>query len=86
MIRRLIVDVGFAWAVRAMGFVMLGRLLVGAALIRPRLPPRKSGPLLDFAAFKDPAYTTFCISLMLAFLAFLYSLLLLGKLRSQYWD
>jgi MFS-type transporter involved in bile tolerance (Atg22 family) len=27
--------------------------------MRPRLPPRKSGPILELAAFKDPKYTGF---------------------------
>ena len=53
-----------------MGFIMLATLSIGISLLRPRLPPRKSGPLVDFAAFKDPAYTTFVIGLMLGFLAF----------------
>lgn len=70
VLRRLIVQVGFPWAVRAMAFIMLGTLGMGLALLRPRLPPRRSGPLVDFAAFKDPAYTTFVIGLALGFTAF----------------
>ncbi|KAL2818238.1 major facilitator superfamily domain-containing protein [Aspergillus cavernicola] len=70
VIRRLIVQVGFPWAVRVMAFTMLGTLGIGIALLRPRLPPRRSGPLVDFAAFKDPAYSTFVIGLALGFTAF----------------
>ncbi|KAL4865953.1 hypothetical protein BDV12DRAFT_210775 [Aspergillus spectabilis] len=70
VIRRLIVTVGFPWAVRAMTIIMLGTLAIGISILRPRLPPRKSGPVIDFAAFKDPAYTTFVIGLALGFMAF----------------
>ncbi|KAL2867851.1 MCT family MFS transporter [Aspergillus lucknowensis] len=70
LIRRLIVTVGFPWAVRAMAFIMLGTLTLGISLLRPRLPPRKSGPVVDVVAFKDPAYTTFVVGLALGFMAF----------------
>ncbi|MCJ1247159.1 hypothetical protein MMC30_004371 [Trapelia coarctata] len=70
LIRRLIVSVGFPWAVRAMAFIMLGTLALAIALLRPRLPPRKSGPFYDLAALKDPAYTSFVLGLTLAFIAF----------------
>lgn len=69
-VKRLIDTVGFPWAVRAMAFIMLGTLIFGLALLKPRLPPRKSGPIVDFAAFKEPAYTTFVIGLALGFCAF----------------
>lgn len=70
IIRRLIMQVGFPWAVRAMAFIMLGTLGIGLALLRPRLPPRRSGPLVEFAAFNDPAYATFVVGLALGFTAF----------------
>ncbi|CAI7617832.1 unnamed protein product [Penicillium crustosum] len=70
IVRRLIVQVGFPWAVRAMAFIMLGTLGIGLALLRPRLPPHRSGPLVDFAAFNDPAYATFLVGLALGFTAF----------------
>jgi predicted MFS family arabinose efflux permease len=53
-----------------MAFIMLATLLLGISLLRPRLPPRKSGPVVDFAAFQDPAYTTFVVGLALGFMAF----------------
>jgi MFS family permease len=53
-----------------MAFIMLATLGIGIALLRPRLPPRKSGPIIDLAAFKDPAYTSFVIGLALGFMAF----------------
>lgn len=70
MIRELVPRVGFGWAVRAMAFLMLGTLLIGIALLRPRLPPRKSGLVVELAAFKDTVYASFVIGLTFALLAF----------------
>lgn len=39
-----------------MGFVVLFMVIVTLALLRPRLPTRKSGPLVEWGAFKEPAY------------------------------
>ncbi|KAF2664948.1 MFS general substrate transporter [Microthyrium microscopicum] len=69
-VRQIINHSGFPWAARAMGFIMLGSLLLGFALLRTRLPPRKSGPFFDLEAFRDPAYTVFVIGLTLGFMAY----------------
>lgn len=34
-------------------------------LLRPRLPPRKSGPLVEWSAFKEPTYTLFTAGMFL---------------------
>lgn len=52
---------GFAWTVRTMGFVQLACLLVCAAFLKPRLPPRKTGPVVEWAAFKETAYTLYLL-------------------------
>lgn len=63
-------SIGFAWAVRTMAFVMLVTISIALLLLRPRLPPRKSGPLILWSALKEPAYSSFIFGLMLAFVAF----------------
>ena len=68
--RRLIVEVGFPWAVRTMAFVMLATFAIAIAILKPRLPPRKAGPLIDIATAKDPAYLIFVLGLTLTFIAF----------------
>ncbi|ORY83514.1 major facilitator superfamily domain-containing protein [Leucosporidium creatinivorum] len=49
-------QVGFAWAIRAAGFLTLGMLLIACTTLRARLPPRKGGAFFDIKVFKDPAY------------------------------
>ena len=53
--------IGFPWTVRVLGFVMLGFQIVAITLARTRLPPRKTGPLLELAAFKELPYLLFTI-------------------------
>jgi MFS family permease len=55
--------VGFAWTVRTMGFVILFNSIVILLIARVRLPPRKTGPLVEWSAFREPSYTLFCVGM-----------------------
>jgi MFS family permease len=59
IVRQLLPKVGFAWTVRTIGFLNLFCLCIVLYFMRPRLPPRKSGPIIEFSAFKDPVYALF---------------------------
>jgi hypothetical protein len=61
--QQLLPKVGFGWTVRTMGFVMFFNTVVILSIARVRLPPRKSGPLIDWNAFREPSYTLFCIGM-----------------------
>lgn len=56
MVRQLLPSIGFPWTVRVIGFINLACLSMALALMRPRLPPRKSGPLVEWQAFKELPY------------------------------
>ncbi|OTA66128.1 MFS general substrate transporter [Hypoxylon sp. EC38] len=56
VVRQLIPTLGFAWTARVLAFINLACLSIVFAFMRPRLPPRKSGPIIDFAAFRELAY------------------------------
>ncbi|KAI1418981.1 MFS general substrate transporter [Xylaria sp. FL1777] len=73
IVRELIPKLGFAWTTRVIGFLNLGLLSTAFAFMRPRLPPRKSGPLIDLGAFKDPKFTGFLISAFFVFWANYYT-------------
>lgn len=51
--------VGFPWTMRVMGFVMMFNAAVIVTFARARLPPRPSGPLVEWAAFKELPYTLY---------------------------
>ncbi|KAJ5511496.1 hypothetical protein N7453_003599 [Penicillium expansum] len=67
MIQYLTPHIGFPWAVRCMGFVILFMVIITLALLRPRLPPRKAGPLGEWSAFKEPAYMLFTLGVFLLY-------------------
>lgn len=60
---------GFPWAVRCSGFIALCFAIAINLLLRPRLPPRKSGPIMEWAAFREPPYVLFSIGMFLIFWA-----------------
>jgi hypothetical protein len=55
-----------------LGFVCLFVLIISNTIMRPRLPPRKTGSLVEWAAFKEPQYTLFAIGGYLFMLSVLY--------------
>ena len=61
MARELIPRVGFPWAMRAIGFIQLASLVVALLVMKQRLPPRKTGPLVEWTAFKELPYTFYAI-------------------------
>ena len=63
IVRQLLPKIGYAWTVRTLGFVNLTLLAVVIGFMKPRLPPRKSGAIVDFKAFKETPYALFTISL-----------------------
>lgn len=61
--QQLLPKVGFGWTVRTMGFVVLFNTIVILCIARVRLPPRKTGPLVEWSAFREPSYMLFCIGM-----------------------
>ncbi|KAK3682793.1 putative monocarboxylate permease [Podospora appendiculata] len=54
LLKTLIASMGWRWATRVMGFVMLGTLLISVSVMRTRLPPRKSGPFINTVLLREP--------------------------------
>ena len=52
-------QIGFRWATRVMGFIMLATLLVAIAVYRVRVLPPEKRRLLDLQAFKEPPFAAF---------------------------
>lgn len=69
MVQYLIPRVGFAWAVRCSGFVAAFIALVAWLLLRPRLKPRRAGPWVEWAAFREAPYTLYTLGAFLFFWA-----------------
>lgn len=65
--------VGFGWAVRIVGFVMLFCSVTTFFLLKPRLKPRRYGPLVEWNAFKEQAYLFYSIGVFLLGLALFFA-------------
>ncbi|KAI6103632.1 MFS general substrate transporter [Pisolithus sp. B1] len=67
--QNLIPLVGFKWTVRVFGFMTLLTLGIANLAIDRRLPPVNArGGLFNLSAFRNPAYTIYCISGIACFL------------------
>lgn len=64
--RQLLPQIGFGWTARVLGFINTACLLVALGFLKPRLPPRKSGPLVDISALKDPVFLAFNFAIFFA--------------------
>ena len=65
IVQQLLPKVGFPWIVRVLGFVMLAISIIALAFTKTRLPPRRSGPMVEWAAFKELPYTLSTIGMFL---------------------
>jgi MFS family permease len=67
--QRLMPKVGFAWTVRVMGAVVVVNAVVILCLCRARLTRDEDGgeerPLFEWRAFRERAYTFFCVGMFL---------------------
>lgn len=69
MLQRLLPKVGFGWTTRIIGFMVLGIAIYPAVFLKSRVPPRKSGPLIDIETItNDPAFMFFTIGCMFSFI------------------
>ena len=57
MLQKLFATVGWGWAVRIQGFIMLALVTAAIMLVKARLPPRPGGTIVpDFTIFRLPSF------------------------------
>ncbi|KAK5131581.1 hypothetical protein LTR08_000836 [Meristemomyces frigidus] len=79
LVQQLIPCIGFGWTVRIIGFIMLLTNAVTLSFYRTRLPPRKSGPVVEWAAFKETPYALYCIASFLYFWGLYFAFFYVGS-------
>ncbi|KAI8631700.1 MFS general substrate transporter [Xylariaceae sp. FL1651] len=79
VVQKLLPVIDFGWTVRVLGFITLFTSTLAAALLKPRLPPRPSGPMIEWAAFKEPAYVLYCVGIFLIFLGLYFAFYYIGS-------
>ncbi|KAJ7879155.1 major facilitator superfamily domain-containing protein [Mycena leptocephala] len=69
ILRQLITKIGFPWAMRTLGFILLFVLVIANLCIARRLHPVKApGGLLGLHAFRGPAFSVFAVCAFLVLL------------------
>lgn len=69
MFNRLLPELNFPWATRAWGFMMLATLAVSLGVLRERRQSnRRRRRLIDLAAFREPPFTFWCITMFFGFI------------------
>lgn len=67
IMQKLLPVIGFPWTMRVLRFLTSGMLLLSFFRLEQRVPPRKSGPIVECRAFLEPAYLLFSIGIFLNF-------------------
>ena len=67
MVQQLLPQIGFGWTVRALGLVMAVLGITAALVLKTRVPPRKSGALVEWSAFTELPFALFCIGMFFNF-------------------
>ena len=79
IVQQLLPKIGFPWTVRVLGFTMLALQAVALAFTKPRLPPRKTGPLVEWGAFRELSYSLFAIAMFLNFWGLYFAFYYIGS-------
>jgi MFS family permease len=79
IVQQCLPSIGFPWTIRIMGFIMLALNAICIALFRTRLPPRRAGPVVDWASFKELPYTLFCIAMFFSFWGLYFAFFYIGS-------
>lgn len=75
--------IGFGWAVRIMGFVMLATLMFPVLLLRNRILPSRRRAFIDTTSFRDVPFLTLCCAAIFAFSAIYIPLVFLPPFAIQ---
>lgn len=67
VLQQLTPRIGFPWTVRVLALLSLVMAVIANLCSRPRLEPRKSVPLIEFAALKETPYSLFVLGMFLVF-------------------
>ncbi|KAK1535486.1 riboflavin transporter MCH5 [Colletotrichum paranaense] len=69
VIREMLPRAGFGWTMRTLGFTQAAALFTALSCLKPRVPPRKTGSLVEWAAFRELEYTFYAVGASLCFWA-----------------
>lgn len=71
--------IGFPWTIRIIGFIMVVSNILTISLYKTRLPPRKTGPLVDWESFREAPYLLYCIAMFFNFWGLYFAFFYIGS-------
>lgn len=81
-VQYLIPQIGFRWASRVAALIALIICVLSCLLLRPRLPGRKTGPFIEWAAFKEKSYVLFAVGAFFNFYGMYFGLFYVSEIRN----
>ncbi|KAJ4252908.1 hypothetical protein NW762_010814 [Fusarium torreyae] len=67
MVRQLLPSIGFGWTMRTIGFMQAATMAVSLVFMKSRLPPRRTGPVIEWVAFKELEYVFYAVGSFMCF-------------------
>lgn len=68
VVYRLILQIGFPWAVRCVGFIAFATFMVPLAVLRMRVRVPKPRAVVDWSAFRDAPFMVFTLGVLICFI------------------
>ena len=63
ILQSLLPKLGYGWAMRVCGFVIMGTMVPANFLLKPRRIKRNKAPLIEWSAFGEPIYACFSVGM-----------------------
>nr|OQO19667.1 hypothetical protein B0A51_10976 [Rachicladosporium sp. CCFEE 5018] len=79
IVQQLLPRIGFPWTIRVCGFIMILTNVVAISLYRTRLPPRRSGPIVEWSALREPTFVLYCAGMFCNFFGLYFSFFYVGS-------
>ncbi|KAM0555907.1 hypothetical protein ACHAPJ_006309 [Fusarium lateritium] len=67
MVRQLLPSIGFGWTMRTIGFMQAATMAVSLVFMKARLPPRRTGSVIEWVAFKELEYVFYAVGSFMCF-------------------
>lgn len=68
ILQQLLPRIGYPWTIRVIGFFIFATLIPANIFIKPRRLVKNQGPIVEWAAFKEPVYLYFALGMFFVFL------------------
>lgn len=79
IIQQLLPRIGFPWTIRVCGFIMLLTNILTITCYRTRLPPRRTGPLVEWSSFREAPFMLYCAASFFNFWGLYFAFFFVGS-------